>query len=1029
MANSQHEYASRRPTYPSYVKTSNFHKSPALNISTKISDLKREDNSSEYNGKQDFKFGLSPPDHNGIAFNRMDGKPLILRDVYNSLNEERNSTSRNVPEQSGKNMIIETYSRIPISSHPRPFEKNIFSPKNAEELTARTANGRRMKDRNFLEFLRLQRTYESESSISDRDGSPSPSLIITSKKYSRSHSAHVYGSHEAPATQENAKYTWSKYETDRSRKERILDYDIPLFTRSNLSQKLTDKRKTCADKVDEIITENVSDQDNLCISKPVAYSKANKTSGYLGKYFARGHSHPSKDMANTIASISAEYKNPSLIESNMHSISRSSGSSTSMSIQPKEIIQRSRESDKYPEVYDDIDISLTNLTTSPTLNIHLKKSDINESLVTQNVLVPKSGNVRESKFMNRDHHETHPTKTISNSLQNSRVKYQTTKLNTENEKIFDSQLTRHVDEEKNKTSGTYRSSFINDDEISDQVNGVQNLTHKKSDLKDEMSKFKSNVKSRVYEESRESYSEKKNLQDLDISYQATNSPPKTHKSLSPKINCQPLLETRDRNEIPEVDKEPWSPESKSVEKKNDFFSTGHSSGKNQDASFARCSSRSSSSKSPEGNMVSSASNKLCPPSKTDLNPEEHNDARAIKTELQSVEERDKFDSACLIPLSKFPLMKWDNNNQTPESKANTLAIQTPIITGAFIETPMPCLNPDRNYDRSTEKRTFSLECQKLKWETIIDSKTTSSQAQDLSQFKFPQRDVNTFQSKQIPINTAPRISASEDLRLIKIEQNVKDSVLDSYFQDAFNNTDVVTDIDHLISKSENKKSPLVGNVDFKSESPSTRKELYVDNITIERIRRKLNSTTDSINDTKRGIERLEKQFSSLSTDNNTKFKRKNDPLGTRLLSWFIVRTSSPRPQEPVGFFLNRNWKLTWLGFTISLIFVWYLSELAMCEAFCHPECSSTNTWQPSDPFFPWAIPTKLDQWTGNNVSKMIESILNWLDPKRNTRIHWPKQAYSGYDWWGGNFVPAPLHVLSPTNGGLGNIDDDNEVSS
>ncbi|RKF72296.1 hypothetical protein GcM1_248054 [Golovinomyces cichoracearum] len=1029
MAHSQHEYASHRPKYPSYVKTSNFHKSPALNISSKISDLKREDNSSEYNGKQDFEFGLSSPDHNGIAFNRMDGKPLILRGVYNFLNEERNSNSRNVPEQSGKDMTTENYSRIPISSHPRPLENNIFSPKNAEELTARTANGRIMKNITYSEFLRLQSAHESESSISDRDRSPSPSLIITSKKYSRSHSAHVYGSFEAPASQENAKNTWSKYETDRSRKERILDFNRPLFARSNLSQKLTGKRKTCADKVDEIITEYVSDQDNLCISKPVAYSKANKTSGYLGKYFARGHSHPSHDMANTIASISAEYKNPSPIESNMRSISRSSGSSTSMSIQPKEIIQKSRESDIYPEVYDDIDISSTNLTTSPTLNIHLRKSDINESLVTQNVLVPKPGNVRESKFMNRDHHDTHPTKIISNSLHKSRVKYQTTKLNTENEDIFDSQVTRHVDGERNKTSGTYRSSFINDDKISDKVNGVQNLTQKKSDLKDKFSKSKINVMSRGYEESCESDSEKKILQDLDISYQATNSPPKTPKSLSPNINCQPLLETRDRNEIPEVNKAPWSPETKSVEKKNDFFSTGHSSGDNQDVSLARCSSRSSSSKSLEGNMVSSASNKLCPPSKSDLNPEEHNDTRDIKPELQPVEERDKFDSAYLIPLPKLPLMKWDNNNQTPESKANTLAMQTPRVIGAFIGTPMPCLNPERNDDRNTEKRTFSLESQKLKWETIIDSKTTTSQAQDVSQFKFPHRDVNIFQSKQIPINTAPRISASEDLRLIKIEQNVEDSVIDFYVQDAFNNTGVVTDIDHLISINENEKSPLIGNVDFKSESPSIRKELYVDNITIERIRRKLNSTTDSINDTKRGIERLEKQFSSLSTENITKFNSKDDSLGARILSWFIVRTSSPRPQEPVGFFLNRNWKLTWLGFIISLIFVWYLSELAMCEAFCHPECSSTNTWQPSDPFFPWAIPTKLDQWTGNNASKMIESILNWLDSKRNTRIHWPKQPYSGYDWWGGNFAPAPLHVLSPTNGGLGNIDDDNEVSS
>ncbi|TQS35774.1 hypothetical protein Golomagni_03796 [Golovinomyces magnicellulatus] len=1025
----EHEYASRHPKYPSYTNTPNYLMSQALDTF----NLQREVSSSEHNGNQSIEYISSSINHNGIAFNRMGRKSEVLRGVYNLLEGENTSNYRNVPEQLENNMTIESSSTIPISSNPRSPEYKNFASKNVEESTARTVNRRIIKHRKSSENLRPKSAYGSESSISERNGSPSPDSIISQKQYKRyprHYSAHEFDLFEAQAAQENSKNKSSKYENDRSRKEKLLDFNRPLFARSNLAPNLSDKRETCADKLDRNRTVYMSDQDNLCISKPFAYSKVNNTSGHLWKFFENDPPHSSRGMANTIASISAEYEKRSPIESSLRIISRSSGTSTSVSIQPKDIIQRSRYSIN-PEVGDGIDISFSDLTTSPTLNINIKRSDINETLVTHNVLAPESGNVRESKSMDRDYHKSHSEKTISNSMHRSRVEYQTAKLNTENEKMFDSQDIRQVDRERNKNSGKHRSTSIDDDEISDQANDVQNLTHKKSDMDDEISKSKSNVMTQFYVESRESDSEKKIPQDLAIDYQATNSPQKIHKNLSPKIGYQPTLETKDSNEHPKADKEPSSPEINLVEQKNEFFSTDHNSGKSQETSLARCLSRSSSSRSLEDNMLSRASNEPCPPSKSDINPEEDNDTRDIKQELQSVEEKEKLNSDCLILPSKLSPIKWDNKNQTPESKANTFVIQTPRVIGAYIETPMPYLNSDRNYDKSTEKRVFSLESNKLKWEMISDSKKTPSQAQDLSQVKFPRRDMNIFHSRQIPINTAPRISASEDLRLIKIEQNIEDSVMDSYLQEALNNVDVVTDIDYLISKSKNEKSLHVKNEDSKSESPPTQRELYVDDIMIERIRRKLDSTTDSINDTKRGIERLEKQFSTLSTDNITEFKHKTDTLGTRLLSWFIVRTSSPKPQKPVGgfFFLNRNWKLTWLGFIISIIFVWYLSELAMCEAFCHPECSSTNTWQPSDPFFPWAIPTKFDQWTGNHVSQMIEEIFNWLDPNRNSRTHWPKQPYSGYDWWGGNFAPAPLHVLNPNNGGLGNIDDDNEVNN
>ncbi|KAI1004218.1 hypothetical protein K3495_g3991 [Podosphaera aphanis] len=151
----------------------------------------------------------------------------------------------------------------------------------------------------------------------------------------------------------------------------------------------------------------------------------------------------------------------------------------------------------------------------------------------------------------------------------------------------------------------------------------------------------------------------------------------------------------------------------------------------------------------------------------------------------------------------------------------------------------------------------------------------------------------------------------------------------------------------------------------------------------------------------------------------------NDKI-TKRTPRFLVTVTPSRPEEPIRIFRNRNWKFTWLGLILFVVGLWSSAEIAMCTVFCHPKYASKNTWHPSDPFFPWAIPTKLDQWTGQVGSGTLDQILDWIDPHRHKKGRRPQHLYSGYDWWGGKDGPASTSFLpaAAATGETGSIDDD-----
>ncbi|KAH9212666.1 hypothetical protein DL95DRAFT_391391 [Leptodontidium sp. 2 PMI_412] len=218
------------------------------------------------------------------------------------------------------------------------------------------------------------------------------------------------------------------------------------------------------------------------------------------------------------------------------------------------------------------------------------------------------------------------------------------------------------------------------------------------------------------------------------------------------------------------------------------------------------------------------------------------------------------------------------------------------------------------------------------------------------------------------------------------------------------------------------------------------RERLIDEAVRARMNNRLDHTKHGIRDARKGIGRLDDFISSIpsapimpaapaiseapkvtvvtaasntideSTSNNTVIELN---LKIRRPEWCQFWIMNPEPQTRgrfANFGASRNWKFTWLGLILAIFSAWYLAESAMCGIYCHPTTSSTNTWQPSDPFFPYAIPTKLDQWTGKVVSGTAHVIkirvADFLDPEgARFEIH-PRNAHMGArDWWQGRSGP------------------------
>jgi hypothetical protein len=399
------------------------------------------------------------------------------------------------------------------------------------------------------------------------------------------------------------------------------------------------------------------------------------------------------------------------------------------------------------------------------------------------------------------------------------------------------------------------------------------------------------------------------------------------------------------------------------------------------------------------------------PPKSDVDPEERITAEARLFDLQD----NKSEKNSVRAPSRSPSPSDDGRfDETPMPKLDPLSIPTPKVTGAFIDTPAPTTRKPRkprsispSYQVVNVINDAVLSSESKDTEGVIgDRPRGNPQASRRLRRTSSHRDLAISQPHLVQprprtaiLNTANPPSASEDLRRIQREAQIEDSTLDDF--------DAILEADaHVTTENQENTTIFEPVLDLQYDDqglPLSQKEIArrIERLTLDRMSQSIKNTSSSIRDARHGIERLEHQVSS-----SVNIKEKTDE--TLYIQIPVPRLwTSSHPKQPG---MSRNWKFTWLGFLLAIFFAWYIAESAMCAQFCHPTQSVSDTWSPSDPFFPWAIPTKLDQWTGEIASSAASRIWEILGGRPGPRWTHKSGPLGASDWWLGRNGPVGLVI-------------------
>jgi hypothetical protein len=394
------------------------------------------------------------------------------------------------------------------------------------------------------------------------------------------------------------------------------------------------------------------------------------------------------------------------------------------------------------------------------------------------------------------------------------------------------------------------------------------------------------------------------------------------------------------------------------------------------------------------------------PPKSDVDPEERIAAEARLFELQ--DNRSERNSIRVPSRSPSPSERG-NFDYTPRPKIDPLLLPTPRVTGAFIETPAPSSRKPRK-SRSippSYKDVNATNDGASSSDRIDSGRSVSETSVAIGSARRRQQQLQNAPSRpsryRALLNTAKPTTVSEDLQRLKLEAQLDDSTLEDF--DAILEAHTRDTVE-----SENSNTILEPILDLEYDErgvPLTAKEIArrVEILTLDRMSKSIKNTSSSIRDARHGIERLEHQVSSSSL--STKEKGNSpDYIRIPLPHIFI---SSPAKQPGI---LSRNWRFTWFGLILAIFFSWLISETVMCTEFCHVN-QSMNPIRSSyrDPFFPWAIPTKVDQWTGEIASNIFWDAWVGLGGERPSIFGKTKPC----DWWLGR--DGPIGLVSDENFG------------
>ena len=386
------------------------------------------------------------------------------------------------------------------------------------------------------------------------------------------------------------------------------------------------------------------------------------------------------------------------------------------------------------------------------------------------------------------------------------------------------------------------------------------------------------------------------------------------------------------------------------------------------------------------------------PPKSDVDPEER---ITSETRLFELQDNRSERNSIRVP-SRSPSTSEDGRyEETPRPlRLDPLLLPTPRVSGAFIDTPAPSSRKPRKSRSSPPSHR----------DVIVSSdgvssahsgsgravSDTSAAANTRRRQRQPPNATSRQSQPRTLINSARPTTVAEDLRRMKLEAQLEDSTLEDF--------DAILEAHTRDTGEPGSNTTILEPIlDLEYDErglPLSAKEIArkVELRTLDRMCQSIKNTSSSIRDARRGIERLEHQVSASSLSG----AEKSD--GTPYIRILIPRLITYASDSKSGK-AGRNWKFTWFGFIVAIFFTWLVSETVMCNEFCHVN-QSFNPIRLShrDPFFPWAIPTKLDQWTGEVASSLFWDLWEGLGGERPSIFGKPKPC----DWWLGRDGPVGI---------------------
>ncbi|KAI0125523.1 hypothetical protein BJ170DRAFT_684788 [Xylariales sp. AK1849] len=365
----------------------------------------------------------------------------------------------------------------------------------------------------------------------------------------------------------------------------------------------------------------------------------------------------------------------------------------------------------------------------------------------------------------------------------------------------------------------------------------------------------------------------------------------------------------------------------------------------------------------------------------------------IEAEMKLFDALDNYSEKGSIRVpSRGPSEASDLVEETPRPTkvVDPLSQPTPRVTGAYVETPatVKAERLDDWVDEELEVKPVKA----LEMATGLRSRKSSMNAKESQESRLKREGSNvsekfvkaTGRSVSAPtgrrarsmsrrrrplINTAKIPTVKEDLRSILREHRIDDSTIDDLDEllanPALDHEELEKMVDDTVLKLEDDLN-VPGLTDHERELQA-----------FDRMSKSLKTGLLGIRSAKQGIERLEDKVAhSEHKDPSSQVFADLGLSSSANIPMLGLKSSEAAVYVSVPSLYRRdpNFALTRFGILSLVLTIWFTIESAFCHLYvtpydCRPDVPCD--WSPNEPYFPYAAPYMLDEWTTGGKARAL----------------------------------------------------------